>query len=218
MPRRASLVIHRLKATPAGVEIRTGAGSPRFIPFQYNPESITRTIGGSSGEGEAGAETLRLTGPPSVSLKFTAELLAWSMPNAAAREYGVGDTLAALEGLLYPAYAETERQLTLAAAGKIEVVPAESQLVLFAWAKKRIAPVKLEALTVTEDRFDGELHPVHAKVEMTLRVLTLHDLGYDHPGSRLARRYHRELEQLATSGATTSRDGLGLSARDIGLS
>ena len=45
-------------------------------------------------------------------------------------------------------------------------------IVLFAWGPKRVLPVRVTALTITETLYDAQLNPTHAEAAVTLRVLT----------------------------------------------
>ncbi|MEN0064238.1 MAG: hypothetical protein AAGA48_18955 [Myxococcota bacterium] len=202
--RRAALVIHRLKPAPGRSEVWPGDGFPKAIPFQYNPESIEQTVQ-TGPAADDGGESLRLAGPPKTTITLTAELLAWhpsldSSAEKAAAKHGVGHQIAALESLLFPTYAEMDRERSLAERGLVEVVPGEHLLALLVWAEDRIVPVKVTSLSVTEDRFDDQLRPVHATAQLSLQVLTVADLGFDHPGGRVASRYHRRLERVARDG------------------
>ena len=49
---------------------------PQVIPFQYNPDSLTRTLQASSGGGGEGdsTESFRLKGPPAESISLDVEL------------------------------------------------------------------------------------------------------------------------------------------------
>jgi hypothetical protein len=43
---------------------------------------------------------------------------------------------------------------------------------LFVWGPFRIVPVRVTALSIVEKLYDGILNPVHAEVQLKLRVLT----------------------------------------------
>jgi hypothetical protein len=45
-------------------------------------------------------------------------------------------------------------------------------VVLFVWGPKRILPVRVTALTITEMLYDTTLNPTHAEAVLGLRVLT----------------------------------------------
>jgi hypothetical protein len=48
---------------------------------------------------------------------------------------------------------------------------------LFVWGAYRIVPVRLTELTITEKLYDEMLNPVHAEVQLRLRVLTPAELN-----------------------------------------
>ena len=47
---------------------------------------------------------------------------------------------------------------------------------LFVWGPGRIVPVRVTGLTITEKLYDPLLNPIHAEVQLTLRVLTPDEL------------------------------------------
>src|SRR3954452_24822990 len=99
----------------------------RVITFQYNPESLSRTlqvqgIGAETGER---LEALRLKGPPAETIKMDVEIdatdrLPQSQPERTAVEVGILPELAALELILYPESAKLQEDITLAGAGTLE--------------------------------------------------------------------------------------------------
>ena len=91
--------------------------------------------------------------------------------------------------------------------GTLEIIPLEQPLTLFVWSKSRVMPVRLTEFSVTEEAFDPSLNPIRAKVSLGLRVLTVDDLGFSHPGGRMFMTYLGNKEQLAAqaSSAATQR-------------
>ena len=73
----------------------------------------------------------------------------------------------------------------LKAAGAVEVVPPEAPLTLFYWGLKRVLPVRITSLNVTEQHFDPDLNPIVAEVSLTMDVLSYHDLGLPSVGGAL---------------------------------
>ena len=45
-------------------------------------------------------------------------------------------------------------------------------IVLFVWGSKRVLPVRVTTLTITETLYDAQLNPTHAEAVIALRVLT----------------------------------------------
>ena len=111
---------------------------------------------------------------------------------------GLYPALAALEMLLYPKSALTVANEVLARLGIIEVIPPEAPLTLLIWGLKRVLPVRLTQLTITEEAFDPTLNPIRAKVSLDLRVLTYQDLGLLSVGGALFMAHQVAKEAMAT--------------------
>jgi hypothetical protein len=175
------------------------------IVFQYNPETLTRTItpqtsGGAGGPG-APSEALRLAGPPQETIKLDVAIDATDQleqANATAVAVGIHPQLAMLEMLLYPKSALVIANEVLLRIGTIEVIPPEAPLTILVWGAKRVVPVRLTDLSITEEMFDPDLNPIHAKASLGLRVLTYRDLGMLSPGGGLFMAHQLMKESLAT--------------------
>lgn len=177
----------------------------QVILFQYNPESLTRTLRANYQQtGDGGSSTgepLGLKGPPSEAIQLEVELdaadqLERNLPSAVA--VGIYPALAALEALLFPSAAKVIADEVLLNAGILEVVPPKMPLVLFAWGPKRVLPVRLSGLSITEQAFDPELNPILAKVSLSLDVLTYQDLGgIQTVGGALYMAHHIAVETLS---------------------
>ena len=111
---------------------------------------------------------------------------------------GLYPALAALEMLLYPKSALVVANEVLARFGIIEVIPPEAPLTLLIWGLKRVLPVRLTQLTITEEAFDPVLNPIRAKVSLDLRVLTYQDLGLLSAGGALFMAHQVAKETMAT--------------------
>jgi hypothetical protein len=152
------------------------------VIFQYNPDTLTRTVQArAAGGGDASqSEALRLKGPPEETIRLDVEIDATDQMergDAITGQFGVAPALASLEMLLYPKSATVIANEVLAKLGIIEVVPPEAPLTLFVWGLKRVLPVRITELTITEEAFDPSLNPIRAKVGLSLRVLSYDDLG-----------------------------------------
>jgi hypothetical protein len=185
------------------VLIDAGTGAVlRIITLQYNPESLSRTLQVQGVGGEGGrTEALRLKGPAVETIKLDAEIDAADQlefpdrnPNAVA--FGIQPQLALLETLVNPAAAELTANNALAAAGTIEILPAEAPLTLFVWSKQRVLPVRVTDFGVTEEAFDPALNPIRARVSLGLRVLTVDDVGFGHRAGQLFMGYLQGRERL----------------------
>lgn len=163
----------------------------RVVVFQYNPDSVTRTLqprAGGGGGGAPSSDVHRIWGAPSETIGMTIELDATDGLQAAdpvAVSAGVLPQLSALEMLLYPSAAQVMANTCLLAAGTIEILPPESPLTVLVWGPGRAVPVAVQSLTITEQAFDVRLTPVRASVELSVRVLTYSDLPVSDPGHAL---------------------------------
>ncbi|MDX1530148.1 MAG: hypothetical protein R3362_01350, partial [Rhodothermales bacterium] len=159
------------------------------VVFQYNPEQLRRTLTAQTAAADGDErEALRLKAPPKEQIEVTIEVDAADQletGDALAQELGVHPTLASLEMLLYPKSAVVIANEVLKAVGVIEVLPPEAPLTLFIWGIKRVLPVRITSLNVTETHFDPNLNPIVAEVSLTMDVLTYHDLGLVSPGGAL---------------------------------
>ncbi|MGW2250049.1 hypothetical protein ACWCXH_07605 [Kitasatospora sp. NPDC001660] len=171
----------------------------RTIPFQYNPDTLTRTLTPQGIGGEPGdrLEVLRLKGPAHEQFRFDAEFDAADAPE----KYpdGLHPVLSALELSMYPTVEQLRHEDALARAGQIEVAPMESPLLVLVLGPRRVVPVRITEFTVTEEFFDRALNPVRAKVGVGVRVLTVDDLGHQHHGGVLYLTYQGRREGFAQS-------------------
>ena len=92
----------------------------------------------------------------------------------------------------------------------LEIAPVEAPLVVLVWSVKRVVPVLVSSLSITEEAFDSYLRPIRAKASLELKVLTINDLPNTHLGSTLYLGYLRTAEQLAALVASTDVRPLGL--------
>ena len=189
----------------------------RVIALQYNPDTLTRTLQPQAVQGDAKdrSQALRLVGPPVETIKLDAEIDATDQlevpdrnPNAV--RLGIGPQIAVLETLLYPESGQLIANHALQSIGTLEITPIESPLVLFVWSSQRVVPVRLTDFSVTEEAFDPALNPIRAKVSLSLRVLSVDDLGFEHKGGALYMVYHVNKERLAQTAPGAALPALGL--------
>jgi hypothetical protein len=204
---------------PGSPQIQKGAivGLDPFNPlasvivFQYNPDTLSRTITArTSGGNVARGEALRLKGPPEEKIALEVEIDATDQlerGQGPATSMGVYPTLASLEMLLYPKSALTIANEALAAVGVIEVIPAEAPLTLFIWGVKRVLPVRLTQFTITEEAYDPDLNPIRARVRLDLNVLSYYDLGLLSVGGALFMAHQVAKEVMATIGGVGTITG-----------
>jgi hypothetical protein len=189
----------------------------RIIALQYNPDSLSRSfqIKGMGAEGGDRSEALRLKGPPVETIKVEADLDATDQlefAEAKATAVGIHPQLAALETIVYPTSGQLLANNRLAQAGKLEITPMETPLLLFVWSKTRVVPVRLTEFSVTEEAFDPALNPIRAKVSLGMRVLTVDDVGFSHKAGTLFMSYLQVKEQLAAQHLGGSLNVLGIGA------
>ncbi|MBZ4415591.1 hypothetical protein [Myxococcus sp. RHSTA-1-4] len=184
---------------------------PMVVPFQYNPDQLTRTLtANQAGEGADSGEALRLRGPPRETIQLEVELdAADALEKARPPEVlvGVYPMLSALEMFLYPRSAGVLANAALAAAGIIELIPAQAPLTLLVWGPQRVLPVRLTEFSVTEEAFDTRLNPIRARVRLGLRVLTYQDLGLASVGGVTFMVHQVAKEIMATLNAAGSLTG-----------
>jgi hypothetical protein len=181
------------------------APTPSVIIFQYNPDTLTRTLQAQMGtEGGDRSEQLRIKGAPIETIKLDVEIDATDQlekGDDTANRMGVYPQLSALEMLIYPKSALVIANTILLALGTIEVIPPMAPLTIFVFGPKRALPVRLAEFTITEEAYDANLNPVRAKVSLGLRVLTYSDLPLAHPGYALFLAHQVTKEVMAAIGS-----------------
>jgi len=177
---------------------------PSVIVFQYNPDTLTRSIKPRApGSDGARSEAMRLTGPPEETIKVDVEIDAVDQlekSDGIATNLGIYPQLSALEMLTYPSSATIIANTVLLAAGTIEIVPADAPLTLFIWGAKRILPVRISDFSITEEAHDQALNPIRAKVGLGLRVLGYNDLSITNPGYYIFMAHQVVKETLSVVG------------------
>ncbi len=162
---------------------------PNVVIFQFNPETLTRTIqipprptGAASREsdqaGELPVEKIHLTAHFSAADAMGAN-------NVLARATGVGPQLAALEQMVHPSgkisglIGEAIDAIgdALGLGGEEEQatqpIPREKYpRILFIWGLTRVLPVIIQSMSITEQQYDFLLNPIQAQVEVDLDVIT----------------------------------------------
>jgi len=197
---------------PGSPQVQKGAivGLDPFNPlasvviFQYNPDTLTRTLTAqTAGSALNTGEALRLKGPPQENITVSIEIDAADQLEKAdglTTTVGLYPTLSSLEMLLYPKSALVIANEVLAQLGMIEVIPPEAPLTLFIWGIKRVLPVRLTTFSITEEAFDTNLNPIRAKVNLGLRVLNYQDLGLLSAGGAIFMAHQIMKEVMATIG------------------
>ncbi|UVO55698.1 hypothetical protein [Sphingomonas sp. SUN039] len=173
-----------LKGAIVGIDIFNPVSS--VAVFQYNPEQLSRSVTPRYSEAGGGrAEPLRLQGPPTETISATLQMdVIDQLERGETGPLGGGLTgyIAALEMLAYPKTIQVAINQALMLAGTMEVLPPVAPLTLFIYGWKRVVPVKLESLSITETAHDPDLNPIRADVALSMKVLTYNDLSMTHPG------------------------------------
>jgi len=187
----------------------------RVIVLQYNPDTLTRTLLPQTvtEEGHDRSQALRLKGPPVETIKLDAEIDASEQlenPDPIAAQLGISPQLAALETILYPSSGQLISNNSLQGSGTLEILPLQQPLSLFVWGKQRVVPVRITDFSITEEAFDPDLNPIRAKVSMSMRVLSIDDLGFSSKGGSLFMIYQQNKERLAQAATGGSLPALGL--------
>lgn len=204
-----------LKAGLVLVDPASGAVR-RVIALQYNPESLSRTLQSQySGGEDARGEPLRLKGPATETIRLEAVIdatdqLEFPDGHPAVTEVGIQPDLAALESILNPPSGDLIAADALADTGALEIAPIESSLTLLVWSRERVVPVRVTECGITEEFFDPGLNPIRAKVSLSMKVLSVSDLGFDHVGGGVFMSYLRTRERLAGLVAPAALERLGI--------
>lgn len=160
---------------------------PNVVIFQFNPETMTRTITIPPRAVDATQrETSQAGEPPYERFTITASFSAADQRNSSnpiGILFGVGPQLAALEAMVYPV--QTPGGLIGAAIDAIgsllgsssppptQPIPRQqTPRILFIWGLTRIVPVIIESMTITELIYDGMLNPLEAQVSIGLAIIT----------------------------------------------
>jgi hypothetical protein len=165
---------------------------PLLFAFQFNPETLTRsrtasyTPAGADGSGngcregnesqqraclaqvQVSEETIALT----LTLDATEDL---NDGGGLAGQFGIGPQLSVLELMIYP---KTDQLFgfplggLLGSADQFGAAQAKTiPILLFVWGRKRVMPVVMTSLNVTEQEYFPDLNPKRATVAVQLKVL-----------------------------------------------
>jgi len=167
---------------------------PLAFVFQFNPETLTRSRtadwqapgGGDSSDGvtcrDASEETSRSclarVRVSAETISLTLQLDATDALNdgdGLAKVWGVGPQLSVLELMIYP---KTDQLFglpignLLGAADQFGAAQAKTiPILLFIWGRKRVMPVVMTSMRITEQEFFPDLNPRRAQVAVELKVL-----------------------------------------------
>lgn len=176
------------------------------VIFQYNPSQVSRQLQArTAGHDGSPQETLRLAGAPRETITLNEVVLdatdQLEQSDDTASSMGVYPQLSALEVLLYPKSAAVIANTALMLAGTIEIVQPAAPFTLFIWGGKRVLPIRLSGFSITEERFDPDLNPIAATLNLTLNVLSTNDFSVTHPGYYTFLTHQVVKETMATLGS-----------------
>jgi hypothetical protein len=176
----------------------------RTVAFQYNPDSLSRTLTPRGAKVDAGdrLEGLRLVGPPIETIKIEIEIdatdrLEHPASNADTVANGIAAELAELEMIISPAPDDIAAADGLARSGTLEVLPLPSPLVLLALGRNRLIPVRITEFSIVEEAFDTQLNPIRARVSLGMRALSIDDLAFGSKGAELFMVAARRRDRMA---------------------
>jgi hypothetical protein len=156
---------------------------PNIIPFQYNPETLTRKMTpwnpfevDQTGRGQIAPTAQPFDPKEAITMEIhfdAADQLEDDDPVAAL--VGVADRIAAIEKLLMPSEGLLGDVLNAAAALVGAAQPPKRPTVpisLLVWGPGRILPVRVTDYSIDETTFLPSLQPMTAKISLSLEVLT----------------------------------------------
>ncbi len=181
---------------------RSGTGASTVVPFQYNPEKMTRTLTPSYYR----ESSERFSGPAKQSIDVTVQLEASRSPEVTT-DQGIYARLAALELMLYPSSTDLETFVSDTQSNKMKAVPPLAPRSLFVWGPNRVLPVRLTSITVTEKYFAANLSPIVADVALKMDIYP-----FDEAGAKDYQLILTNLKLLESLSGTVSSSGV-----DIGV-
>ena len=168
---------------------------PNVVIFQFNPESLSRTLqipprptGATQREtSQAGEKTFE-------KITFKAHFSAANMldeDKVLAKLFGIGPQLAALEKMVLPSskiaglIGAAIDAIGDAIGGGGDDAPAQPiprekyPRILFIWGLTRVLPVTIDSMSISELEYDAILNPLRAEVDITLSVINVDDCSDD---------------------------------------
>jgi hypothetical protein len=173
-----------------GALVEYGVGLANYLPnivmFQFNPESITRTL--EIPPRPSGASLREVNQAGEIPVEKISLMAHFSAQEDTAREnpitlgVGIGPQLAALDklvrptgpisGLINKAVDKIGSLITGSSGEPTQQIPRESYpRVLFVWGATRVLPVTIDSLSVIEKQYDALLNPTLAEVTITMTAI-----------------------------------------------
>ena len=169
---------------------------PNVVIFQFNPESLSRTLQiPQRPTGATQRETTQAGEKTFEKITFKAHFSAANMladDKALARMFGIGPQLCALEKMVLPSskIAGVIGAAIDAIGGALGIgggseppaqpIPREKfPRTLFIWGLTRIVPVTIDSMTISELEYDALLNPIRAEVDLQLTVIAVDQCSDD---------------------------------------
>jgi len=174
------------KTTKGGfVQFDANAQLGPAVAFQFNPETLDRTIIGVDPNSQH-TEIVRFT------IEFDATD-ALERGDATASAFGIHPALAAFERLVQTTGESVGFVPGPVAGGPGRVKP----FTLFVWGSQRVMPIKFTHLEIRETMFDGKLNPLRATVSISLELLNDAELNTNPSARAFMDSYLRQKKWLA---------------------
>jgi hypothetical protein len=168
---------------------------PNVVIFQFNPESLSRTLQiPPRPTGATQRETTQAGEKTFEKITFKAHFSAANMLNedkALAKLFGIGPQLSALEKMVLPSakiaglIGAALDAIGDALGGGGDDAPAQPiprekyPRIMFIWGPLRILPVTIDSMSISELEYDSILNPLRAEVDITLSVIAVDDCSDD---------------------------------------
>jgi hypothetical protein len=175
----------------AFVRFEADAPQGRVIAFQYNPETLHRTLS-IADQVTQYKETIKFT----LSLDASDAL---EHGDTTASSVGIYPALSALEMLLQPAE-NTGGFLTDLWSW---ITPRDRPFTLFVWGAHRVLPIRVLQLVIREQMFDATLNPIRASIDVTLETLGDAELNRIPRAKAIMDSHRSKIESLARQSGST---------------
>jgi hypothetical protein len=169
---------------------------PNVVIFQFNPESLTRSLQiPQRPTGATQRETTQAGERTFERISFKAHFSAANMldeDKALAKMFGIGPQLSALEkmvlpsskiaGLIGAALDAVGDALGLGGGDDAPAQPIPREKyprILFIWGLTRVLPVTIDSMTIAELEYDALLNPLRAEVDLQLSVIAIDECSGD---------------------------------------
>ena len=168
---------------------------PNVVIFQYNPESLSRTLQiPPRPTGATQRETTQAGEKTFEKITFKAHFSAANMldeDKELAKLFGIGPQLCALEKMVLPSskiaglIGAAIDAIGEALGGGGDDAPAQPiprekyPRILFIWGLTRVLPVTIDSMSISELEYDSILNPLRAEVDITLSVIAVDDCSDD---------------------------------------